>query len=110
MATQKKAATKAGTRAAKTAGAKSPANKSKKSSPENYTKPELREKIKKEVIAGDKGGRPGQWSARKAQLVTHEYEAEGGGYKKPRTMGRGALAHRRWQAGHSWEDDPPVSS
>ena len=32
-------------------------------------------------MAGDKGGRPGQWSARKAQMVAHEYEAEGGGYK-----------------------------
>ncbi len=51
---------------------------------DNYTKPELREKIKDEVMAGDKGGRPGQWSARKAQLVAHEYVAEGGGYKHPR--------------------------
>ena len=100
MATQKKAAKKAGTRAAKTAGAKSPANKSKKSSPENYTKPELREKIKKKVIAGEKGGRPGQWSARKAQLVTHEYEAEGGRYKKPRTAAQKSLKQwgdERWR-------------
>lgn len=27
-----------------------------------------------------KGGRPGQWSARKAQMVAHEYEAAGGKY------------------------------
>ena len=64
------------TSAKKTAGAKSAGN--------NYTKPELRDKIKNDVMAGDKGGRAGQWSARKAQLVAHEYEAEGGGYKGAR--------------------------
>jgi hypothetical protein len=57
----------------------------KKSDPDQYTKPELRDKIKAEVTAGDKGGRPGQWSARKAQMVAHEYEAEGGGYKHGKT-------------------------
>ena len=46
-----------------------------------YTKPELRENIKDRVMAGSKGGKPGQWSARKAQLVAQEYEKEGGGYK-----------------------------
>ena len=50
----------------------------------NYTKPELREKLKKKVIAGTKGGRAGQWSARKAQLLAHEYEAAGGGYSGPK--------------------------
>ena len=47
---------------------------------EKYTEPELRERLKAEVTAGDRGGRPGQWSARKAQLLAHEYEAHGGGY------------------------------
>lgn len=46
-----------------------------------YTKPELREKLKEKIKAGDKGGKPGQWSARKSQLLVHDYEAEGGGYK-----------------------------
>jgi hypothetical protein len=46
----------------------------------NYDKPELREKIKEDIKAGDKGGKPGQWSARKAQLLTHDYEKAGGGY------------------------------
>ena len=45
-----------------------------------YTDPDLRERIKAEVLAGDKGGRPGQWSARKAQLVAAEYKRQGGGY------------------------------
>ena len=34
-----------------------------------YTDPALRERLKAEITAGDKGGRPGQWSARKAQLL-----------------------------------------
>ncbi len=52
----------------------------KKGDKGNYDKPDLREKIKEEIMAGDKGGKPGQWSARKAQLLTHEYEKAGGGY------------------------------
>ena len=65
----------------------------KGSGEDNYTKPELREKIKREVVAGDKGGRPGQWSARKAQLVAHEYVAEGGGYKHARNEAQKSLKH-----------------
>lgn len=47
----------------------------------NYTKPELRERIKRRIMAGDKGGKPGQWSARKAQLLAIEYRKAGGGYR-----------------------------
>ena len=47
----------------------------------NYSKPELRERIKDRVTAGSKGGKPGQWSARKAQIVAREYKDAGGGYK-----------------------------
>ena len=47
---------------------------------EIYTQPELRARIKDELMAGDKGGKPGQWSARKSQLLAHEYEAQGGDY------------------------------
>jgi hypothetical protein len=47
---------------------------------EKYTDPDLREKIKEEIKASDKGGKPGQWSARKSQLLTKEYEKRGGGY------------------------------
>lgn len=46
-----------------------------------YTKPELRESIKRRIMAGSKGGKPGQWSARKAQLVAQAYEKAGGGYR-----------------------------
>ena len=71
--------------------------RSKKSDPQTYTKPELRDKIKAEVLAGDKGGNPGQWSARKAQIVAHEYETAGGGYKKPRNESQQSLKQ--------WEDE-----
>lgn len=47
----------------------------------NYTKPALRESIKNRVMAGSDGGRPGQWSARKAQLVAQRYRKAGGGYR-----------------------------
>lgn len=53
----------------------------KKSREEKYTDPDLRERIKEEIQASDKGGKPGQWSARKSQLLTTEYEKQGGGYK-----------------------------
>lgn len=46
-----------------------------------YTMPEVRERIKKRIMAGDKGGKAGQWSARKAQLLAMEYRKAGGGYK-----------------------------
>ena len=46
-----------------------------------YTKPALRERIKKRITAGSKGVKPGQWSARKAQMVAAAYKKAGGGYK-----------------------------
>ena len=48
---------------------------------DKYTHPELREEIKEEIKASDRGGEEGQWSARKSQLLTQEYEKRGGGYK-----------------------------
>jgi len=47
----------------------------------NYTKPSMRKRIFNSVKAGSKGGRSGQWSARKAQLVASRYKKAGGGYK-----------------------------
>ena len=47
----------------------------------NYTKPELRKRIFNRIKAGGKGGAPGQWSARKAQMMAKAYKAAGGGYK-----------------------------
>jgi len=47
----------------------------------NYTKPTMRKRLFNSVKAGSKGGRAGQWSARKAQLLAKKYKAAGGGYK-----------------------------
>ena len=47
----------------------------------NYTKPELRKRIFNRIKAGGKGGNPGQWSARKAQMLAKQYKAKGGGYR-----------------------------
>ena len=56
-----------------------------------YTHPELRERLKEEVKASDKEGRAGQWSARKSQLLTKEYEKAGGGYKGEKTEDQKSL-------------------
>jgi hypothetical protein len=57
-------------------------NKSKVNEAGVYTKPSLRKKLFQAIKAGDKGGAPGQWSARKAQLLAVKYKQSGGGYKK----------------------------
>lgn len=46
-----------------------------------YTKPTLRKRIFNKIMREGKGGAPGQWSARKAQMLAREYKAKGGGYK-----------------------------
>ncbi|MCU1692760.1 MAG: hypothetical protein JWM64_1851 [Frankiales bacterium] len=63
----------------------------------DYTDPDLREAVKAEVMAGDKGGRPGQWSARKAQLVARLYKERGGGYTGDKDSEGAAAQHLdRW--------------
>lgn len=47
----------------------------------NYTKPTMRKALFEKIKAGGKGGDPGEWSARKAQLLASEYKKKGGGYK-----------------------------
>ena len=47
----------------------------------NYTKPTMRKRLFERIKAGSKGGKPGQWSARKAQMLAKQYKAKGGGYK-----------------------------
>ena len=60
---------------------KSTETKSKVNAAGNYTKPSMRENIFNKVKSGTKGGKAGQWSARKAQMVALEYKKAGGGYK-----------------------------
>lgn len=57
-----------------------------------YTKPALRERIKDRITASSKGGKPGQWSARKAQLVAAEYEKAGGGYNGAKSGAQKSLS------------------
>jgi len=47
----------------------------------NYTKPTMRKNLFNRIKAGGKGGNPGQWSARKAQMLAKQYKAKGGGYR-----------------------------
>ena len=47
----------------------------------NYTQPEKRKRIFNRIKAGGKGGKPGQWSARKAQMLAKAYKKAGGGYR-----------------------------
>ncbi len=47
----------------------------------NYTKPEMRKSLFNQIKAGGKGGSPGQWSARKAQMLAMKYKQKGGGYR-----------------------------
>ena len=72
----------------------------------SYTKPELRERIKERIMAGAKGGKPGQWSARKAQLVAQEYEKAGGGYSGEKTDKQKSLekwGKEKWQTKDEYE-------
>jgi hypothetical protein len=55
--------------------------KSKVNAAGNYTKPTMRKQLFNSIKAGGKGGKPGQWSARKAQMLAVEYKKSGGGYK-----------------------------
>lgn len=55
--------------------------KSKVNEAGNYTKPGMRKAIFNSIKAGGKGGAPGQWSARKAQMMAKQYKARGGGYR-----------------------------
>ncbi|MDQ2763521.1 MAG: DUF5872 domain-containing protein [Pseudomonadota bacterium] len=44
------------------------------------TDPALWDRVKREITDGGRGGKPGQWSARKAQLAVQDYKKQGGGY------------------------------
>lgn len=60
---------------------KKKSSKSKVNEAGNYTKPGMRKALFNKIKAGSKGGDPGEWSARKAQLLASEYKKKGGGYK-----------------------------
>lgn len=57
------------------------AKKSRVNEAGNYTRPTLRKRLFERIKAGDKGGRAGQWSARKSQMLAQQYKRAGGGYR-----------------------------
>lgn len=59
----------------------------------------MRERIKNRIMAGSKGGKPGQWSARKAQLLAQQYKKAGGGYSGGKTKAQKSLS--KW-TGEKW--------
>ncbi len=61
--------------------AKKKKSKSRVNEAGNYTKPAMRKRLFQQIKAGSKGGKSGQWSARKAQMLARLYKAKGGGYR-----------------------------
>ena len=61
--------------------------------------PGLWKKIVARVKAGSKGGKPGQWSARKAQLAVAAYKKSGGGYsgKKSSSNSLSKWTKQKWR-------------
>ena len=58
-----------------------PKSKSRVNEAGNSTKPTMRKRLFEQIKAGGKGGKPGQWSGRKAQMLARAYKKAGGGYK-----------------------------
>ena len=81
MAEIKKAKKVGATRKSSKSKSSKTKSKSRVNEAGNYTKPALRKRLFEKIKAGSKGGKPGQWSARKAQMLAREYKAAGGGYK-----------------------------
>ena len=78
---RKKATTRRKTTTRRKAPAKRKKAKSRVNEAGNYTKPTMRKRLFQKIKAGSKGRAPGQWSARKAQMLAKQYKAKGGGYR-----------------------------
>ena len=78
---RKKVTTRRKTTTRRKAPAKKKKAKSRVNEAGNYTKPTMRKRLFQRIKAGSKGGAPGQWSARKAQMLAKQYKAKGGGYR-----------------------------
>lgn len=57
------------------------------------TNESLWKRIVAKVKKGSKGGNPGQWSARKAQMAVRMYKEQGGGYRTARSSNNSLV---RW--------------
>ena len=62
-------------------GGEAKKSKSRVNEAGNYPKPPMRKNLFNRIKAGSKGGKPGQWSGRKAQMLAKQYKAKGGGYR-----------------------------
>jgi hypothetical protein len=80
-----------------------PRTGSSKSQAETYTDPALRERLKAQIMASDKGGKPDQWSARKSQLLAAEYKKAGGGYTHAKDDKTEAQEHLDDWTGQDWK-------
>lgn len=67
------------------------AKKTIKCSRQGYSNPDLRCSIMNKVFESAKGGRPYQWSARKAQLVSKMYKDAGGKFSSRKTKQQKSL-------------------
>ncbi|MCP3099889.1 hypothetical protein LZ198_13520 [Myxococcus sp. K15C18031901] len=65
---------------------------SRRVSSSRYTHPMMRERIRKRLMQGSRGGPAGVWSARKAQMLATEYERAGGGYRGRKTPAQKSLS------------------
>lgn len=66
--------------------------------PTRRTDPELWDRVKRDVTAGEAGGRAGEWSARKAQIAVQAYKRAGGGYvgRKDKDNGLARWTREDW--------------
>lgn len=64
----------------------------------SHANKELWERIKNKVMADDKGGRKGEWSAIKAMIASKEYKKAGGTYIGKKDTSKGLL---KW-IGEDW--------
>lgn len=69
---------------------------------QDYTDPDLRFKLKEKIKKNSKGGKPGEWSARKSQLLKHEYESHGGNYKHKSQISPSQKSLKQWTS-EKWE-------
>jgi len=78
---------------------RNPRRNGRSASTAERTDPDLWEAVKREVTAGSKGGLPGQWSARKAQLAVLLYKQRGGGYwgEKSPTNSLAKWTREKWR-------------
>ncbi|KAF2157162.1 hypothetical protein K461DRAFT_309326 [Myriangium duriaei CBS 260.36] len=70
---------------------------------DKYTDPKLRDEIKEELHNSDKGGAPGQWSARKAQMMASEYKKRGGEYNTDKSEQDESQKHLSKWSEEDWQ-------